>query len=122
MQSTTTSSANAEPAKAYVIVTAGNESRIFPVPDEGEYSFSVVLHHEDGEDSENVVHVTSDGVYMEKSTCDNQDCVEQGTVTIDNRKERALYNMIVCLPNQVMLELYTPDELLELFSDSTSAE
>ena len=109
---------DAQPAKAYVIVTAGNESRIFPVPDEGEYSFTVVMHHEGADDSENVVHITSEGMYMERSTCENQDCVEQGTVTLDNRQERALFNMIVCLPNQVMLELYTPEEIEEMFSQA----
>lgn len=109
---------DAQPAKAYVIVTAGNESRIFPVPDEGEYSFTVVMHHEGADDSENVVHITSEGMYMERSTCENQDCVEQGTVTLDNRQERALFNMIVCLPNQVMLELYTPEEIVEMFSQA----
>ena len=107
------------PARAYVVVTAGNESRIFPVMDE-EYAFSVVLHQPDGTQTENVIHITTDGVYMEKSTCDNQDCVEQGTVTLDNRTDRALYNMIVCLPNQVMVELYTPEELVALFASNSA--
>ena len=108
------SPAEAKSAGGYVIVTAGNESRIFSVPAEGEYSFSVVLQQENGEETENVVHISSEGVYMEKSTCENQDCVNQGLVTLENRDARVLYNMIVCLPNQVMLELYTYDEVLEM--------
>ena len=41
--------------------------------------------------------------------------MKQGTVTLENRDERILYNMIICLPNQVMLELYTPEEVLEMY-------
>ena len=51
---------------------------------------------------------------MKSSPCDNQDCVKQGEVTLANKDERILSNMIICLPNQVVLELYTPEELLEL--------
>ena len=108
----------AKPAGGYVIVTAGNESRIYSMPTEGEYSFSVVLQQENGEETENVVHISSEGVYMEKSTCENQDCVNQGLVTLENRDARVLYNMIVCLPNQVMLELYTYDEIMEMLGQS----
>ena len=55
---------------------------------------------------------------MEKSTCENQDCVNQGLVTLENRDARVLYNMIVCLPNQVMLELYTYDEIMEMLGQN----
>ena len=65
-----------------------------------------------------MVHISSEGVYMEKSTCENQDCVNQGLVTLENRDARVLYNMIVCLPNQVMLELYTYDEIMEMLGQS----
>jgi hypothetical protein len=51
---------------------------------------------------------------MEDSTCENHDCVEQGMVTLENRDERILSNMIICLPNQVTLQLFTPEELLEM--------
>ena len=69
----------------------------------------------DGTPAENVIHVTAEGVYMEDSTCENHDCVDQGEVTLDNRKDRILGNMIICLPNQVTLQLLTPDEVLEMF-------
>jgi hypothetical protein len=52
---------------------------------------------------------------MEDSTCENHDCVDQGEVTLENRKDRILGNMIICLPNQVTLQLLTPDEVLEMF-------
>lgn len=47
---------------------------------------------------------------MESSTCENQDCVEQGTVTFDNLNSRILGRFIICLPNYVTLELFTPEE------------
>ena len=53
---------------------------------------------------------------MKSSTCDNQDCVKQGVVTLENMEERLLGNMIICLPNQVTLSLYTTEELLALLS------
>lgn len=58
----------------------------------------------------NVVHISPDGFYMASATCDNQDCVHQGKVTLDNRDVRLLGNQVVCLPNKVILELLTPEE------------
>lgn len=98
------------PARGYVRVTAGNESRWFPLPEEGEVSFTV--RQQSGDDQlENIIHLTPEGVYMEASTCHNQDCVEQGMVTLENRETRVLSNWIICLPNQVSIELFTPEEV-----------
>ena len=47
---------------------------------------------------------------MLSSTCKNQQCIHQGVVSLANRDSRALYNQIICLPNQVILELLTPEE------------
>lgn len=58
----------------------------------------------------NVVHVGKTGAYMKSSTCENQDCVYQGEVTLENVETRALFNWIVCLPNGVALELITEEE------------
>ena len=58
----------------------------------------------------NVVRATATGIVMHSSTCDNQSCVEQGEVTLENRDMRVLSNMIICLPNEVILELLTPEE------------
>lgn len=58
----------------------------------------------------NVVHVTATGAVMHSSTCDNQSCVKQGEVTLENRDSRVLSNMIICLPNEVILEVLTPGE------------
>ena len=99
-------------AKGYVRVVYATGSGWLPLPEEGETIFPLRQMRADGTLTVNNICVTSEGVYMESSTCDNQDCVHQGTVTLENREERALGNMIICLPNQVYLELYSIDELL----------
>ena len=106
--------ASPQPAKAYVLVTTAAQSGWLPLPEEGEVSYPLRQMLPDGTEAVNTIHLTPEGVYMEDSTCANHDCVEQGMVTIDNRNERILGNMIICLPNQVSLQLYTPEEVLEM--------
>ena len=101
-------------AKAYVFVSTATQAGWLPLPDEGEYSWHLQQILPDGTPAENVVHVTVDSVYMEDSTCENHDCVQQGLVTLDNREERILGNMIICLPNQVFLQLFTADEVRDM--------
>ena len=97
-------------AVGYVRVTVGTQTGWRPVPERGEYAYPLEQILPDGTHALNVVHVSAEGVYMESSTCRNQDCVEQGTVTFDNLSTRILGRFIICLPNQVMLELFTPEE------------
>ena len=59
----------------------------------------------------NFVAIENGAVRMASSTCDNQTCVHQGSVSLHNRYARALYNTIVCLPNQVLLEVLAADEV-----------
>ena len=107
--------ATPQPAKAYVLVTTATQMGFLPLPDEGEYSYHLEQVLSDGTATENVIHVTSEGVYMEDSTCDNHDCIDQGEVTLENRQDRILGNYIICLPNQVTLQLMTPDEIVDYF-------
>ena len=99
-------------AKGYVRVAYGDQSGWLRLPDDEPYIFPLRLVWEDGTETENDICVTPNGVYMAASTCENQDCVYQGEVTLDNMNERALMNMIICLPNQVCLELYSIEQLL----------
>ena len=103
-----------KPAKGYVLVTTATQSGWLPLPEEGEVSYPLRQLLPNGTEAVNTIHLTPEGVYMEDSTCEGHDCVQQGVVTLDNRKERILGNMIICLPNQVTLQLYTPEELLEM--------
>jgi hypothetical protein len=95
-------------AMAYLVLTMG-DTRYKPLPLYKESTYR--LRQPDGK--ENVFHVTRDSVFMESANCDNQNCIQQGTVTLDNRDARVLGNMIICLPNQVVLELITPREAEE---------
>ena len=69
---------------------------------------TIVVHGAD--DAENIVEITEDGVHMQYSSCHNQQCIEQGTVTMDNYKSRALGTRIICLPNRVVVELVLDNE------------
>lgn len=100
------------PARGYVRITAGSEMRWFALPEE---DVSLTVRRTKGEEEMvNIIHLTQNGVYMESSTCSNQDCVEQGEVTLENKDSRILSNMILCLPNEVAIELFTPEEILAM--------
>ncbi|MBQ3374484.1 MAG: NusG domain II-containing protein [Oscillospiraceae bacterium] len=103
------------PAESYLILTT-NGGISSPIPLNEENSFRV----RQGDGSENVVHIGKNSFYMESSNCDNQNCVGEGEVTLENRDSRILYNMVICLPHQLTLELLTPEEteerLLQLYA------
>lgn len=99
-------------AAGYVRVTSPTRNGWLPLPAEEDYVVPLRQLREDGTEAVNTIHLTPTGVYMESATCENQDCVHQGEVTLDNISSRILGNMIICLPNQVVLELYSAEELL----------
>lgn len=97
-------------AKGYVYITAGQEGRWFELPQE-ETNLTLRRTLDDGSEVVNVVALTPDGAYMLSSTCENQDCVEQGHVTLENKASRVLSNLVLCLPNEVVIELFSPEEI-----------
>ncbi len=111
--------ATAEPAAGYILLTVQSKDKYWlPLPSETAYTFPIVQSAADGSGKqlENYLHITPNGMYMESASCDSQDCVHQGEVTLENKDTRILYNMIICLPNQVVAELYTPDEILAMMN------
>lgn len=98
-------------APGYVYIVAGSEGRWFALPDEEPGTITVK-----DEDKVNIIRLTNHSVMMESSTCDNQDCVDQGEVTLENLSDRVLYNMILCLPHSVSIELYSQQEMIAMFS------
>ena len=62
-----------------------------------------------GDGKVNVIEITERGAVMHSASCKNQDCVHQGDVTLDNYNNRVLNNWIICLPNQVTIELVAED-------------
>jgi len=84
----------------YVVVTYGDgETMEIPLGKER------IVRIEQDNGAVNEICVFEEGVYMHSSTCFNQDCVEQGVVDLTNYESRILSNYIICLPNQVAVEL-----------------
>ena len=105
------------PAESYLIVNT-NSSAYSPIPLTEDNSFRIT--QQDG--SENVVHIGKNSFYMESSNCDNQNCVEQGEVTLENREKRLLFNMVICLPHNLSLELMTREEAEAWLTDMYAQE
>lgn len=93
------------PANAYLSVQIG-QVVYDPIPLLGDDEISV----KQADGKLNVIGITDSSIFMKSATCDNQACIKQGTVTLDNIEERVLQNMIICLPNEVVLSLLTPQE------------
>lgn len=104
--------------KAYLLVIIGN-AVYQPVPLTGDGDYTVT---QKAIGAENKIHVTAESIQMSSANCDNQDCVDQGEVSLSNREERLLGNMIICLPNNVTLELLTPAEAEELIAQANAQQ
>ena len=103
--------ATAPVVQAYLVVqVAGAMYEPIPLYEEARYTIT-------RGDMVNTIAVTPTGIRMHESSCDNQDCVLQGEVTLENHHKRVLQNMILCLPNEVIMELYTYEELLAAYPD-----
>lgn len=98
-----------EDTAAYLVITVNGETYA-PIRLDGPGKYTITRG-----DKVNVVEVTESSICMHSSSCDNQDCVLQGTVTLENRADRVLQNMILCLPNEVVLELMTEEEVRAAF-------
>ena len=110
--SSSTASAGAEmfTDAGYVYIATETEGRWFALPATEPGTITIK-----NEDKVNVIRLTPNSVIMDSSTCATPDCVNQGEVTLENRDERALYNMIVCLPNSISIELYSQQEMIAMY-------
>ena len=100
-------------AKGYVYIAAGDQEKWFVLP-EAESIITLTRTDGNGKEIRNEIALFADGAYMKSSTCENQDCVHQGQVTLENKANRALQNMILCLPNDVIIELYSAQEIAQM--------
>ena len=107
-----TPSADANMPLGYILVQRNGDGGWIPLSPGEDMTVSVT--DDADENIKNVIHITKNGFYMETSTCDNQDCVEQGEVTLENMSERVLMNMVICLPHQLSAELYSIEQLVEM--------
>ena len=87
--------------KGHVIITIGSRQYGDPIPMDREKVITV--KQDDGKI--NKVHITPEKVYMEYSSCENQDCVGQGEITLENYNTRILSTYVICLPNNVTIEM-----------------
>ena len=97
--------AKTERVRGYVVLTVGGRQYGEPIPMDRDKI--ITLKQDDGK--LNKVHITPETVYMEFSTCENQDCVGQGEVHVDTYKDRILGTYIICLPNNVSVEMVPAD-------------
>lgn len=104
--------------QAYLLVSIGGTTyEPIGLHTEEEFTFT-----QEDSGATNVVHVTPTSVYMASSTCDNQDCVEQGVVSLETMHDRALGNMIICLPHRLTLELYTVEDMNALIASQSKED
>ena len=90
-------------AEAYLYVYLNN--RLYGIVPLGEEQDMTV---DQGNGVVNVIHLLPNGFYMASSTCDNQLCVMEGTVTTENYQTRILGTSVLCLPHGLDLELIVP--------------
>ena len=93
----------AEAAEAFLYISVGGRIRQIEPLDQDR---DVTISQPTGE--VNVIHITKNGFHMASSTCDNQLCVGEGEVTVDNYRRRILGPYVLCLPNQVELQIVVP--------------
>lgn len=103
---TVTGEPSTDAPAAYLVVTLDRQT-LQPIP--LDRTGTVSIPQEGG--MLNVVEITPHSIRMLSSTCHNQDCVQQGTVTLDSMDTRVLGNMIICLPHKVSLALYSAEEI-----------
>ena len=105
---------DSDPSIAYVLVRMQNAAGLLPLPLEGEYTRTIRQKMADGSEAVNVLHLTTIGFWMEESNCEGHDCINEGEVTLENREERVLWNMVICLPHQLSAELITREEAIRM--------
>ena len=107
---------DSDPSIAYVLVRMPNPVGLLPLPVEGEYTRTIRQTMADGTEAVNVLHLTPNSVWMEDANCEGHDCINEGEVTLENREERVLWNMIICLPHQLAVELITREEAMSMLN------
>lgn len=95
-----------EKVRGHVVITVAGRQYGDPIPMDRDKIITV--KQENG--AINRIHITSEYVEMESSTCENQDCIGEGEVNVNTYKDRILSTYIICLPNQVTIEMVPADE------------
>lgn len=88
------------PAESYLRVTVG-KNVYEPLPLDRDFELKVTQ----GEDQYNLAKVEQGVIHMMSASCPKHECIMQGALSLENRDLRAMQSSIICLPNQVVLEL-----------------
>ena len=101
--------------RAWLLITVDDKVYApYPLTKVGDYTVN-----QKKKNAKNVIHVTEDSIQMASSTCDNQVCVHEGVVTLENKESRILGGYIVCLPNGVTLQLLDENEYTAMMTGQT---
>ncbi len=92
--------------RGYVVITVAGRQYGDPIPMDRD---KIITIKQDNGDV-NKIHITPEYVVMESSTCENQDCIGEGEVNVNTYQDRILSTFIICLPNQVTIEMVPADE------------
>ena len=92
--------------RGYVVITVAGRQYGDPIPMDRD---KIITIKQDNGDI-NKIHITPEYVVMESSTCENQDCIGEGEVNVNTYKDRILSTYIICLPNQVTIEMVPADD------------
>ena len=95
-----------EKVRGHVVITVAGRQYGDPIPMDRD---KIITIKQDNGDI-NKIHITPEYVVMESSTCENQDCIGEGEVNVNTYKDRILSTYIICLPNQVTIEMVPADE------------
>ena len=101
-----------EKVRGHVVITVAGRQYGDPIPMDRDKIITV--KQENG--AINRIHITPEYVEMESSTCENQDIKLpidiriEGEVNVNTYKDRILSTYIICLPNQVTIEMVPADE------------
>ena len=69
-----------------------------------------VITVDQGDGKVNYVEVKDGSIFMADSTCTDHLCVQQGSMDPHNYEDRPMLNWIICLPNQVTVQLRIDEE------------
>lgn len=69
-----------------------------------------VITVDQGDGKVNHVQVKDGTIFMADSTCADGLCVSQGAMSPENYENRPMLNWIICLPNQVTVQLRVDEE------------
>ena len=105
----------------YILVQANGDGGWIPLPTTDE-PLLVTITREDDPTISNTIRLWQTGFQMDSSTCDNQDCVQQGEVTLMNKDERVLMQYVLCLPHNISIELYSTEEILMMIEQAQAAQ